>query len=247
MNARPCHADEVDEDLARWAGELRLAGVSPGQVERICSLCVDRLDVSGGGVSMMTVVGNRALVCATDDTAAAIEEMQFTLGEGPALDAVARSQPVLVADLSHAGERAPDPWPAFTAEAVAAGVGAVFAFPLRMGRVSVGALGLYRRQPGDLSERELVRGLLGADAVASALLDLDPNRSGAFTDDTAMRASYQMQVHQASGMVQVQMGVTVDDAYRILKARAYATDRTVAEVARDVVERRLRFSAEDDR
>jgi GAF domain/ANTAR domain len=236
----------VDEDLAGWAGELRLAGVNPGQVERICSLCVDRLDVSGGGVSMMTVVGNRAVVCATDDTAAAIEEMQFTLGEGPCLDAVARSRPVLVADLSLAGDHTPDRWPAFTAQAVAAGVGAIFAFPLLVGRVSVGALGLYRHLPGDLSRPELVRGLLAADAVASALVDLDPNRSGAFTDDTAMRASYQMQVHQASGMVQVQLGVTIDDAYRILKARAYASDRTVAEVARDVVERRLRFSAGDD-
>ena len=54
-----------------------------------------------------------------------------------------------------------------------------------------------------------------------------------------------MQVHQASGMVKIQAGVTIEEAFLMLRAHAFATGRPVADVAKDVVERRLRFPAED--
>jgi GAF domain-containing protein len=129
--------------------------------------------------------------------------------------------------------------------ATTAGVEAMFAFPLRVGAISVGVLDLYRDQPGELSTEELAGALMAADAAALALLHLDVEGADAFADDHDSRASYQLQVHQATGMVTAQTGVTVDQAFLMLRARAFADGRPLAELATDVVARRVRFDTED--
>src|SRR5580658_2197825 len=106
----------------------------------ICQLCAQQLGVSGAGISMVTTTGNRGVVCATDEVSARIEDLQFTLGEGVCVEAVTSGAPVMVADLHGRGSAAAQRWPAFTEGVAAAGVRAVFALPLRVGMVSVGAL-----------------------------------------------------------------------------------------------------------
>jgi hypothetical protein len=176
---------------------------------------------------------------------ARIEELQLTLGEGPCVEAVRGGVPVVVNDVDRAVANAGDRWPAFNDGAAEAGARAVFAFPLLIGSVNVGALDLYRAQPGALSPNQMAGALLAADAAALSLVQLDASADETFADDPTARSSYQMQVHQATGMVSVQAGVSVDDALLLLRARAFATDRPLVEVARDVVERRLRFPAEE--
>jgi AmiR/NasT family two-component response regulator len=116
--------------------------------------------------------------------------------------------------------------------------------PLRVGQFSVGALDLYRDVPGTLTTGQLSAALTAADAATAALLQLDTGSASSFADSAAGRASYQLQVHQASGMVMIQAGVTIEEAFLLLRAHAFAGGRSVADVARDVVERRLRFPVE---
>src|ERR1700730_3813826 len=113
----------------------------------------------------------------------------------------------MVADLHGAGAAAAERWPAFMEGVAAAGVRAIFALPLHVGVVSVGALDLYRDVPGALTTGQLSAALTAADAAAVALLHLDTGSPSSFADNTAGRAAYQLQVHQASGMVMVQAGV----------------------------------------
>jgi hypothetical protein len=235
----------VDDDNG-WARLfLEPHGMRAAQPARIAAVCVQMLGVSGAGISMVTTAGNRGVVCATDDISAQIEDLQFTLGEGPCVDAVNSGNPVLVGDLNEPGDVAVERWPAFMEGAAGAGARAVFAFPLRIGAISLGALDLYRAVPGDLSSAELTGALHAADAGALALLRLDSNRADAFDEDLDSRATYQLQVHQATGMVQVQLGVKTEEAFLMLRARAFASDRSLADVATDVVARRLRFTSED--
>jgi GAF domain-containing protein len=194
---------------------------------------------------MVTKAGNRGVVCATDDVSERIEELQFSLGEGPCVDAVSTGVPVLIADLLAPNGAAVDRWPVFMGGAEAAGVRAVFAFPLRIGAITVGALDLYNDQPGDLDGVQLPAALMAADAAALALLHVDTDGTTGFADDFASRGSYQMQVHQATGMVQVQLDVTTEEAFLMLRARAFTLGRSLADVANDVVNRRLRISKED--
>jgi hypothetical protein len=121
----------------------------------------------------------------------------------------------------------------------------VFALPLRIGAINVGVLDLCRDQPGDLSVDQLGGALVAADTAAVALMHLETKRDDTFSDDHDARSTYQLQVHQATGMVQVQLGVTTEEAFLLLRARAFADNRLVVEVATDVVERRLRFSTGD--
>jgi hypothetical protein len=203
------------------------------------------LGVSGAGISMVTATGNRGAVCSTDDISARIEELQFTLGVGPCMDAVGAGAPVLVADLQDAGSLNIDHWLAFMTDAAAAGVRAVFAFPLQIGAIAVGTLDLYRNQPGDLTAEQLAGALIAADAAALALLHLDNGSGDGLVDEPTGYNGYQMAVHQATGMVQVQLGVTTQEAFLALRARAFADERPVADIAADVVARRLRFARED--
>lgn len=233
-------------DLGRWAGLLAEAATErDAQPRRISELCVEMLGVTGAGISMVTAAGNHGVVCATDEVSARIEDLQLTLGEGPCVDSVSSGAPVLVPDLSAPGEIVVDRWPAFLKGAGAAGVRAVFAFPLRIGAISVGAMDLYRDVPGDLATDELPAALMAADAAAHALLDLGRPRVGAQGATSDPSATYHPQVHQATGMVQVQLGVTTEEAFALLRARAFATDRILVQLASDVVARRLRFSRED--
>ncbi len=161
-------------DQGRWAGLLAEAAAErDAQPRRISELCVEMLGVTGAGISMVTTSGNHGVVCATDEVSAKIEDLQLTLGEGPCIDSVRGGSPVLISDLGALGDFSGERWPAFLEGAGAAGVRAVFAFPLRIGAISVGAMDLYRDVPGDLAVDELPAALMAADAAAHALLHLD--------------------------------------------------------------------------
>ena len=193
---------------------------------------------------MGTGPGGTVLTWGKDETSAALDEAGFTLGEGPGRDCVGAGLPVLVADLSTAVAR----WPGFTPAALDLGVHAVFALPLRIGAISVGALPAHRRAPGSLRNGQLVDALALADTLTGLLL-----RRG--TDETAravaegekpgmgraVPATHRFEVHQATGMVSVQLGVSLAEALLRLRAHAYANDRPLNDVAADIVARRLRL------
>ncbi|MFC7624345.1 ANTAR domain-containing protein [Microlunatus sp. GCM10028923] len=156
---------------------------------------------------------------------------------GPAVDATAVGLPVLVGNLAHPGRLAQ--WPLFVREASGLGIAAVFAVPLRIGAISLGVLVAHRGTAGDLGTWELSRLMMAADEAADLALDtaVDPGTG----TPNALQDLGSAEIHQASGMVMVQLGVPIEAALARLRAYAFAEDRSVAEVARDVVSRLIRF------
>ena len=173
----------------------------------------------------------------TNAVSALIEELQFMLGEGPCIDAYELEVPIVEPDLTAPSRR----WPGFTPPALEAGVRAIFSFPLQVAPVCIGALDLYRDRSGELSDDEHADALIMTEIVAQAVLTMQATPWGAaeLTSQTDPRSA----VHQAVGMVSVQLGVTVDEALVRLKAHAFGNNRLVSELARDVVDRRVRFDA----
>lgn len=209
-------------------------------IQRLCQRCVTSLGVEGVGMYVSAGAGRQSTVAATDAVSAKLEEMQMLFGEGPCVDALAGGVPVLVADLGRASlaER----WPAFTPTALEAGVRAAFAFPLQIGAIRIGAMDLYRDRTGSLENTDLMEAGIFADAAVRVILDLQSQHvDGAFPDELAPHWSSSAAVHQATGMVMVQLGTDVVSAFAALRARAYGTDRKVRDVARDIVEGRLRL------
>ncbi|WP_436498610.1 GAF and ANTAR domain-containing protein [Actinokineospora sp. HUAS TT18] len=201
---------------------------------RLCAQCLSVLPVSGVGFALMTADGPSGVVlAATDARAEQLEELQFALGEGPCVEASDSGRAVLEPDL---GADGPTRWPRFGAAVRRAGVQAIFAFPLRVGAIRVGVLDLYRDTPGRLTTPELADALAYADAATVVVLHLQDRHNGLVgpIDDRA-------EVHQATGMMTIQLGVPLAEALLRLRAHAYSSGRTVSAVAADVVNRRMSF------
>jgi hypothetical protein len=238
----------VSTDRGRRRLRILEALVGAGAPElgttRLCQVSSDVVGVSGAGIMLVSDGKPSGSAGATDDVSAALEQLQFDLGEGPCMDAHHRGEPVLEPDLA---EQAVPRWPAFTAEAVDAGAAAVFAFPLRVGVVRLGSLDLYCDRPGALSDAQHADALVVADIAAETLLVMQAGASpGMLATELAAGGSFHGVVHQASGMVAVQLEVDVGEALVRLRAHAFGNGRHLADVAADVVARRLRFDAGGD-
>jgi hypothetical protein len=197
------------------------------------NMCARALPVSGVGLALMTDDGPAGTVAATDSSALELEELQFSLGEGPCVDASVSGRPVLQPDL---GRTARQRWPVFAAGAEDAGLAAVFAFPLRVGGIRVGVLDLYRTTAGVLSDDELADALCFADAATALLLHLQAQDAGVGLPlDSLTVLDDRAEVHQATGVVSVQAVVGLQDALLLLRARAYADQRPIGKLAHDVL------------
>lgn len=226
--------DEVLAAAARGAGDPRRIP------DALCTECVRLLPVTGASVSISGGRGIRVTWCASDRVAARLAELQYTVGDGPCQTALDQGTPVFAADL--AGRRDTCRWPIFAHEAVGLGAAAVFSLPLGVGGTAIGTLDLYCDRPGDLSEPDLRTALWVRDAMTDALTGLRP------TGEEGETASWvhgsqadHTEVHQAVGMVMVQLDVDPEQALDRMRARAFAEGRTVTQVARKVLARKIRF------
>jgi hypothetical protein len=206
-----------------------------GQVTAVdvCAAAVEVLPVSGAWVTARSAGGVSHVMGVTDE----IGEQQ---------DAFASGSPVLISDLDD-GDAARD-WPGFTPQARQVKAAAIFALPLRIGAIRVGSLGLYRDTPGPLSTLEFGDALILAETATVVLLDSqhpDGQAPAAGTGPAGQPpdlARHRAEIDQATGMVSEQLGVALAEAFVRLRAYAYAQDRRLGEVARDIVARRLRLS-----
>ena len=212
-----------------------------GLAEGICRACIDGLDVDGAAISLLTATDARETLWASDATAELLEDLQFTLNEGACIQAATSGSPVLVADLQHSTE--PARWPVFAAAvAEQTDVGALFALPLQWGAINLGVLDLYRVAPGGMSQAQWRDTLSAADTATMMMLGMrtDPGDSGSGWPDQAV--GNRAEIHQATGMVLAQLGVSAQEALARLRGHAFAEQRLLIEVARDVVARRLTFT-----
>jgi len=221
----------------------RLVPDGPGDLEtkRLCDVCAEVTGVTGAGIMLMSGDVPQGSVCTTDEVSSLIEELQYSLGAGPCVDAYHLNRPVLEPDLA---EPATPRWLAFAPPALAAGVRAIFGFPLQVGAARLGALNLYCDRPGRLSGEQHADALVMADIAAQAVLALQANAPpGELAAALETDGDFQWVVHQASGMVSAQLDISVAQALIRLRAHAFGNERALRDVAQDVVARRVRFDA----
>jgi hypothetical protein len=206
-------------------------------LELICQVCCDLLPITFASVVLMGTEGVEGITGASDPLAAAIQNEEFTLGEGPATEVRRQGQPVLVSDL---GDATSD-WPQFVPAVAGLGVGAIYAIPLRIGAVDLGVLVLGSATPRALAGEELGDSLVLADLIGRLVLDL---QAGVASESLAWAldaTDSRTVVHQATGMIAAQLNVSVAEALIRLRANAFATDRPIDQVATEVVAGQRRF------
>lgn len=205
---------------------------------RLCTACVDVLAVTGAGITIMG--GDQAgPICVSDSNVAALEDLQYTIGQGPCRDAfrsgVSVHAPVLDNDASMR-------WPSFVTLAKESGIGAVFAYPLIASGAKVGVLTLYQQAEGSLTDAQHDDSIALAEVLTETVLSLqDDAAPGTLAPGLDDAVQYRAEIYQASGMVAIQLSIPATEALLRIRAHAFANDQTVAETAAHIVGRRLRL------
>ncbi len=205
------------------------------------------LDIDAAAISLVFDGANAGTLGASDASARRYDELQFTLGEGPCLESVARRAPVLMVDLA-------DPrdirWPAYGAAMLADDIRFVFAMPVVVAGEHMGALDLFRATPGRLNGEQIAGAVVAAELAGIPLLDLMDGDLRAAAGDPASNAWAELnalsraEVSQATGMLVAQLGIEPTEALVRLRGHAYATGRTATDVALDILDRRLKLEAD---
>ncbi|GAB3733988.1 ANTAR domain-containing protein [Amycolatopsis oliviviridis] len=214
-----------------------------GWVGVVCSVAGECTEADGAAISLRAQGDRQELVAFTDDWSSHLEELQFTVGEGPAAEAYATGGPVLVSDLAFEEYR----WPGFTDGAAEHGLRAVFAFPLQVGAILLGTLSLYRRVPEALGVDALGDALILADIATSALVSDASSVNGPIAPWARMEAEgHYDDVNIATGMLAAELGISLGEALLRLRAHAFSHRIPITEVARMVMNRQLRFDTSAD-
>jgi hypothetical protein len=172
---------------------------------------------------------------ASDSWAAGHAELQYTVGEGPGVEAFASGGPVLVPDVGVEQVR----WPGYAQAALVADVGAVFAFPLQVGAIKFGTLELLRHRPGGLGSDELGGAALVAELATAGLLRQASEAERDCREFAPRPVTSFQDVNVATGILAAQLRITLDDAFTRLRAHAFGQGRSVLEVSRDALEHRI--------
>ena len=215
--------------------------------DRLCEACVDLFDVDAAAISLIFDGASSGTLGSSGAPARAYDELQFTFGEGPCLDSVAGRTPIVVVDLADPEEVR---WPAYGPALLSHQIRCVTAVPIVIAGEFVGALDLFRARPGPLLGEDFVGAVAAAELSAIPVLDLmggdlqaavaDPSSNAWAELNTLSRA----EVSQATGMLVAQLGTEPAEALVRLRAHAYATGRSVTDVARDILDRRVNLDAD---
>ncbi|BBY70768.1 GAF domain-containing protein [Mycobacterium paraintracellulare] len=230
----------IEEQLLAAMGEQR--GV--GAADRLCEACVGLLGIDAAAVSLVFDGANIGTLGASGPAARIYDEEQFTHGEGPCLDAVAYKAPVVVVDLADPAETR---WPAYGPAMLAREIRGVYAMPIMVAGEYVGALDLFQTTPTMLAAEQVAGVTVAAELAQMPMLDLleqNLDDAAAKPGSTAWNEINNLtrsEVSQATGMLMAQLNLAAPVALVRLRAHAYATGRSATEIARDILERRLRL------
>lgn len=236
----------MERDVRRQLNAAMTA-VSEGfpAANQLCVACVDFLGVDGAAISLIDHGASRGTYGSSGALSRRIDEMQFTFGEGPCLEAVQIGLPVLVPNLADSADTR---WPAFSPRMLESGMQAVFAFPVCIDAVPVGALDLFRAQPGPLSADEFGGGLWAAELAAHVTASATDEVAAAHNAQGWERLPFldRTEVHQATGILIAKLDIDAAQALMRIRAHAFAVGRTASEVALDIVEHRLVLESDSD-
>ena len=203
-----------------------------------CRPFLDVLPVSGASVSTIGNLLGSETLAASDAQAARLDELQFDLGEGPCWDALRSGNHVLAPTIREAEHAR---WPSFSAAIRDQGISSMFAFPLAVGPLRIGAIDLYSASPTTLDGKHTRQADAMAAVVSRHVLRRALNTLGRDHDDAGNAYSRRL-IHQATGFVLAQLDLTPEDARLVIQGHAFAAERSMMDVAQDIVDGTIVFS-----
>jgi hypothetical protein len=236
-------------DMRRILGDAVADGdPATSMADRLCLACVQLLEVDGAAISVMLDGSSQGTLGSSGELSRRLDELQFTFGEGPCTDAVRHGVPVIAENLAGSSEQR---WPAYAPAVVGIGVRGVYALPIILANSVVGALDLYRHQPGPLQGDPWLGSLMAAELAVVPVMTLMTDGADQLTvaDSAAawdqLASLARVEVYQATGMVMAQLGVGPAEALVRLRGHAFANGLTASNVAWSIVDRQLSLESDD--
>jgi hypothetical protein len=204
-----------------------------GLLHRLCRSLTANLDITGSAVILMSAGESDGVAAASDERSRALGELPFAMGEGPCHDAYHARRPVLTPDLRKVpGGR----WLGYASAALSSGAHAVFAFPLHVGAASFGVLDVYAEQPGSLSVDQEAMALTFAQIATEILVDGDlTTADGQLDPGLSTALDGRAEIHQAQGMVVVDLRAPPAQALARMRALAFVRGTPLIDLAREII------------
>ncbi|WP_052665181.1 GAF and ANTAR domain-containing protein [Nitriliruptor alkaliphilus] len=200
--------------------------------ERVVEMSI----ASEAGILLADEVGDLQFMAASDERTHLLELFQVQNQEGPCQDCFLSGRPVGAADLEDAREL----WPLFAPKALSVGFRSVQAVPLRLRGDILGALNLFRNEPGGIGDADqLVVQAMGDIATIGLLQQREAQRAATVTNQLQHALHSRISIEQAKGVISEQIGSSIEDSFALLRSHSRRHNHKLSDLARAVVEREI--------
>jgi GAF domain-containing protein len=194
--------------------------------------CIEILDVAAAGIMLTDAQGRLQLMTSSSDAMRVVELFELQSEEGPCLDCFRSGQPIVNNDLRALDGR----WTRFTPVAVDAGFLAADAIPMRLRGQVIGALNLFRTEPGAIGDDDVLIAQALADVATIAILqDRAAIEARVLNEQLTTALSSRVVIEQAKGMIAERQNLSVDQAFDRLRTHARNHNLRLGVLAGDVV------------
>ena len=232
---------ESNGALDRWAKALGSITDTPSATWT--APFIGLLAADGASVATFGDVLGSETLWSSGPVAARLDEAQFDVGEGPGWDAVRTRTPILVEALDDQGMML---WPAFVSVAEHDHVKGLFVFPLLVGPLSLGTISVFTLTRATLSSEEVVLMMTVAETQARSVLRFAVGQAADESDAGDGRPHSRRVIHQATGFVISQLGLSAAEAYLVLQGRAFADGRSMSDLSDDIIHGRVEFTTDQN-
>jgi GAF domain-containing protein len=209
-------------------------------LHRLAERCAELLDCAEAGLLLADAAGLLRVMASSSERSEALEVLQSQRDEGPCVDCYRQGEPVASKDLEADEHR----WPRFAPAAVEQGFRSVQALPMRVRGETIGAMNLFRSEPGPIDGADLSLGQGMADIAAIALLqERTVRESRGVIAGLQGALNSRVVIEQAKGMLAESAQIDVDEAFVRLRTHARDNNLKLSEVARDLIDARLDAAA----
>jgi len=237
---RPADADSQDRAMTNSLASLALLANSTlalkDMLTQVATFAVRAIPgADGAGLTLLEV--NRAdLIVKSEPFVRAIDDIQYTIGEGPCISAAATGE------TKRSGSLRDDPrWPQFGPQAGDLGVHSALSLPLKTATGVLGAMNVYAHAPDSFTDRAQELGetfaISAALAVQNAQILEQANR---LVEQLHAGLKGRGLIDQAIGVLRRREGSTAEEALAQLTESSEKQHVSLAAVAMAVVEDAVR-------
>ena len=207
-------------------------------LQDLVETCRDVLDTTAAGILLADSRGELELVASTSEASRLVEMMQLAAEKGPCIDSYRSGRRVSVPDIAASKEE----WWQFRGSALAQGFRSMDALPLRLRDTTIGTLNLLRSDEGAAPEDTIHAAQAFADVATIGILHERTLRESAILSEQLQAAlNSRIVIEQAKGVISHTRGVSIDDAFGLMRQYARSHSMGLSIVAARIVDRSLRL------